>query len=505
MKKTISRLIFRERPWMWKIALVMVLLAGFAIRMVDLTDLPLDFASTRQLYSALKARAMYYEYLPDAPIWQQRVAARGDLGTIEPPVLETLVSQTWRLTGEHIWIARIYSSLFWILGGLALFLLARDLASTGAAFISTLIYLFAPYGVIASRAFLPDPLMVALIIYSLWALFRWQNTGKWKWVLLFGIFGGLALFVKNLSVFVVLGAFTGVILGAVGLKRALRSAQVWVMTILLILPVAIYTLWGMSSGSLEGQFSLRFFPALWDDPSFYFSWQSLMSVVTGFGVWFAGIVGVFLAGPRRERPILLGVWVGYIIFGFTFSYHFITHDYYHLSFIPIAVLSLAPLVKVVFEKFFERNPGFLPRLALVVLIVAGAAVQSYYGIGRLKASKYTNELAFWQEIGDLLGHESNVIGLTQDYGYRLAYWGWQSSSAWYTTADIEVRYLAGQVVDVAARFAEDTAGKQYFVVTTFGEFDSQPLIKEYLYSHYPIYAETDEYIIFDLQHPQEEP
>jgi 4-amino-4-deoxy-L-arabinose transferase-like glycosyltransferase len=137
---------------MWKMALVLMLLAGFAIRMYDLTNPPLDFAPTRQLFSALKARGMYYRYVTDAPAWQRAAAIRlGDVGNIEPPVMETIVSQTYRLTGEHLWIAHIYSSLFWVLGGLALFLLIQELTSSGAAIIGTLVYLFVPYGIIASR------------------------------------------------------------------------------------------------------------------------------------------------------------------------------------------------------------------------------------------------------------------------------------------------------------------------------------------------------------------
>jgi hypothetical protein len=40
-------------------------------------------------------------------------------------------------------------------------------------------------------------------------------------------------------------------------------------------------------------------------------------------------------------------------------------------------------------------------------------------------------------------------------------------------------------------------------VTMFGELDNQPVIKDYLYNHFPIYAQTDEYVIFDLQNPLE--
>lgn len=503
MKKAlINTIIFRERPWMWKVALVLILLAGFAIRIYDLTDLPLDFNPTRQLFSALKARGMYYRYVTDAPVWQREAAIRlGDVGNIEPPVLETIVAQTYRLTGEHLWIARVYSSLFWILGGLALFLLIRELASNGAAIIGTLVYLFVPFGIIASRVFMPDPLMVALIIFSLWTLFRWQNTSKWKWVILFGLFGGLAILVKNVAVFMVVGAFVGVILGARGLKRSIRDPQVWVMGFLLVLPTAIYTVFGTVSGSLVDQLALRFFPKMWLDPAFYFRWQNLMSSATGFGVWMAGIVGVFLAEKRRERPLLLGLWIGYIAFGFTFPYHFTTHDYYHLPVIPIAALSLAPLLKVVITRFFERNPGWFPRLVLVMLVIFGVAVQSWYARARLAVTDYRNEAFFWAEIGDKLGHDASVIGLTSDYGYRLAYWGWQGSSSWYSGGDIALRYLAGENIDLAQKFTEDVAGKQYFLVTVFSDFNDQPVIKDLLYSHYPIYAETDEYLIFDLQNP----
>jgi len=508
LKTLFDKIVFRERPWMWKMALVLMLLAGFAIRMYDLTDPPIDFNPTRQLFSALKARGMYYQYFTSAPADQRALAiALGDVGTVEPPVLETIVSQTYRLTGEHLWIARVFSSLFWVLGGLALFLLIREFASSGAAIIGTLVYLFVPFGIVASRAFMPDPLMVALIIFSIWALFRWQNTAKWKWAILFGVFSGLSIFIKNVAVFMVVGAFVGVILGAHGLKRSIRDLQVWVMAVLLVLPTAIYIVYStvIGSGSLESQLALRFFPQMWLDPAFYFSWQNLMSNATGFGLWVAGIVGVFLADKHRERPLLLGLWIGYILFGFTFPYHFTTHDYYHLTIIPIVALSLAPLVKVVFERFFTRNSDLFPRLILIVLVLFGVAVQSWYARARLAASTHYSEPAFWAEIGDKLGHTASVVGLTQDYGYRLAYWGWQGSSSWFTSADIAVRYMAGQNIDLAKKFAEDTAGKHYFLVTMFSEFDNQPEIKDLLYSHYLVVAKTDEYIIFDLQHPLSQP
>ena len=507
MKKESLLAIFKMRPWMWVVLLAATLAAGFAIRMIDLTDLPLDFAPTRQLFSALKARGMYYQYVTDAPEWQREAAiSLGGVGDFEPPIIETIVSQTYRITGEHIWIARIYSSLFWVLGGLALFLLIREMTSNGPALIGTLFYLFVPFGVQASRAFQPDPLMTALLVYYLWALFRWQNTRSWKWAILTGVFGGLALFAKNVSIFFIAGGLAGVVFGILGLKQAIRNLQVWVAGIMILLPSVIYSLVSpATSGALGGYFAMQFYPEMWIDPAFYFRWEYVINYITGFGTTLLAALSIFITDKKRERPLLAGLWIGYILYGLVFSYATYTHYYYQLPLIPLVALSISPMLHLFFDRFLKRSPGFLPRLVLVGLALGGLSVQAWYSRNTLVNNEYRHEAAFWAEIGDTLGHNASVVGLTQDYGYRLAYWGYQNSSAWLTSGDINARYMAGIDIDLLEMFQEETAGKQYFLVTMFGEFNNQPAIQELLYANYPIYAETDEYIIFDLQHPLTQP
>jgi 4-amino-4-deoxy-L-arabinose transferase-like glycosyltransferase len=447
---------------------------------------------------------MYYQADAHIPEPQRQLGiALGYTGIVEPPVLETLVAQTYRLAGEHLWIARLYSSLFWVVGGLALFLLIREMVSTGPALIGTLFYLFLPFGIVASRAFLPDPLMVALLCFSLWALVRWQSTATWKWAILFGLLTGAAVFVKNYSAFFIVGGLAGVILGMRGLKRSLRDPQVWVMGALLVLPVALFTLYGLFKLGTGSQFGLRFFPAMWKDPAFYFRWAFTVNVNVSLAVTLFAALGVLLAGPQ-ERPFLLGLWAGYLLFGMTFAYHIYSHDYYQLPLIPIVAISLGPALRAVLDRFLDRSPGLLGRLALAAIGLIGLLVPAWYARDLIVNADYRAEPAFWAEVGDTLGHtEGGVIGLTQDYGYRLAYWGWQGSTAWFTSADLGLRYLAGQDVDVLKNFQQDTAGKKYFVVTLLGELDKQPVVKDLLYKNYPIYAQTDEYVIFDLEHPME--
>ncbi|HEX2696690.1 MAG TPA: glycosyltransferase family 39 protein, partial [Anaerolineales bacterium] len=142
------------------LTLVIVFGLGLGIRLFDLTDLPLDFHPGRQLMAALKARGMFYQTAPNIRDWQKTMAIQQwkTRAEVEPDVLQQLVAFTYRFTGVELWVARVYSSLFWVVGGIFLFLLVRELLSTDGAVIATAYYLFFPYAVTASRSFQPDPL-----------------------------------------------------------------------------------------------------------------------------------------------------------------------------------------------------------------------------------------------------------------------------------------------------------------------------------------------------------
>ena len=105
-----------------------LLFLGLGLRLYDLTDQPIDFHPTRQLRGAIVARGMYYEMLPDADpeLRQKAINFWASTGEYEPPFLERMVALTYLIVGgEYPWIARIYNALLWIIGGAALFALAR--------------------------------------------------------------------------------------------------------------------------------------------------------------------------------------------------------------------------------------------------------------------------------------------------------------------------------------------------------------------------------------------
>src|ERR1041384_8658832 len=77
------------------IALVLIFGSALAIRLFDLTNLPLDFHPTRQLVSIIKARGLYYETQPDGvSTWQLETGIRMAKlkADVEPVVFEHIVS-----------------------------------------------------------------------------------------------------------------------------------------------------------------------------------------------------------------------------------------------------------------------------------------------------------------------------------------------------------------------------------------------------------------------------
>src|SRR5512146_3434805 len=79
---------------------------GLAIRLYDLTDLPLDFHPTRQMLAALKARGMYLQSSLTVPDWQRKMAVEQwkTKSEVEPETFEHLVAFTYRFTGEQLWV-----------------------------------------------------------------------------------------------------------------------------------------------------------------------------------------------------------------------------------------------------------------------------------------------------------------------------------------------------------------------------------------------------------------
>ncbi len=481
-----------------------LLLLGLGLRFIDLTDAPLDFSPTRQLRAAIITRGIYYLNLPEATATEREtaVALRESIVDFEPPLFETLVATTWRVTGiTELWVARIYAILFWGVAAGALAAAARRLATPGAALVSLAYMLFLPFAVIASRSFQPEPLMVMFLCLAIWAALGWAEEKNWKYALLAGLFGGLAALVKLFAAYMVAGLMVAVVWQALGLRAAFKNRQVWVMAALMLLPNLFAYFVGR--GDAAGNYFQAWFVALAGillTPEFYIRWALWLGQLVGLAFVFLGLFGLVLA-RGAGRAALLGVWLGYGIYGLSVPHQTITHDYYHLQLVPVIALSLAPLAAAVLPQV-AAQPRFW-RAAAVGLAVVAIALPGWLARSQMLSVDHRKDPEYWIQVGAHLPPEAKVIALTQQYGYPLSYYGWRQVRLWPVTGELALAEARG--VDTrpfAEQWAQYTEGMDVFLVTTSNQLERQPELREHLYANYEILLHQEGALtIFDLRQP----
>jgi hypothetical protein len=492
------------RNWLWWLLVGLVFVVGLAVRLYDLSDPPLDFHPTRQIHSALIARGMYYQQHPDIPEWQREIAvAHWQMeGLIEPQVFERITVWTYQLAGvPDLRIPRLYAILFWMAAAVFVVWLAVQIAGWGGGVIAALVFLIWPYGVIASRSFQPEPLMVLLLSAAFWAALRWQWAAEqgrlsWVWAIAAGLLSGMAICIKSVAVFFVAPALAALVL-SIGLRRAARAPQVWAIGVLAVLPYTFYLIDGLFlRGFLVSQFSQRFFPQMWLDPAFYLRWISNLERVFPFEMVLLAFLGTFLVRRSVYRWLLLALWAGYFVYGMTLPHHISTHDYYHLPlFLPVA-LGLAAAAELVFRHL--RGPAWVVRVVTFAVLAAALVINAYSARNTLKRFDAAALASDWYAVGQELGPHASVLALVDDYGSGLKYWGWLTPRLWLTEEERRWRDEPLTREAFSDYFAGQADGRDFFIAQR-AELSRQPVLELFLYRRYPVYFEVPGSVIFDLR------
>lgn len=496
---------FTETRWVYIFVLIGLLVLGVGLRLADLDDPPLEYHPTRQLRSAIIARSIYYQIDPDRDPALVEAARRATtpLETLEPPIFESIVAGTYLLLdSELLWIPRLYAILFWMIGGLALFDLARRMAGGDGALVALAYYLVLPFAVVTSRAFQPDAAMVMFIVLSAWAFYRWSETLQWRWAIGAGVLSGLGVLVKAPAIFplILIGALVAI--STLDMKSTLRSRQVWTVFALLISPSILYYLVTAGSSSTGYfQFWNMSFGHLLLQPRFYVLWLKFLDNLMNLVVIVAGAVGISFFTKSSHRFLVLGWWGGYILYGFFFPFQINTHEYYSLMFIPAVALAIAPLADQIFTK-----AALLPRnwkLYLLIPLLLVLAYPSWIVYSGMIGEDNRPDAIAWQGIGEALPQDGEIVALTDDYGTRVLYYGMRLVDTWPLSLDIDMQKQRdiNYQEDFTALFEQKTSGKDYFLVTAFHDLENQPQLKMQLYENYAVYSEGDGYIIFDLWVP----
>ncbi len=504
-----------SRPANWFLLFILLLSLGGLLRLIDITDEPLDFQPSRQLRNSLVAREIYYSVLPSATDEQRQLSKSfaDSVGKYEPPVIESIVAYSYFLTGgENIAVARVWVTLFWLMAGIALFDLMKRVVSPWSALIALSFYLVLPFSVQASRSFQPDPLMTSAFVIGIYFLYRWSELygvqelapasnsklfdskkDSWKFALLAAIFLGLATFVKIVIAFFVATSAIALVLFTLG-KDFYKSKQVWSMAVIMILPALLYYVLLNQGRSTEYFFSWTVaLINLITSTDFYTKWLAFLGTLFGQTILFLSIAGALIA-PSRMRWLLISLWIGYLLYGLTLPFQMYTHSYYHIQLIPLIALGLAVVIDPLVETVTKQNR--VRSVSFIALIVAIIGYQSYVARSVLIAESFRHEPAYWNSVGEAIPSDAKVIALTQDYGYRLMLYGWRKVDLWPLATELSETRNPDK--NNAEKFDELTAGMDYFLVTAFGQLEKQPELKKILDS-YPIAIEGEGFVLYQLK------
>jgi hypothetical protein len=161
----------------------------------------------------------------------------------------------------------------------------------------------------------------------------------------------------------------------------------------------------------------------------------------------------------------------------------------------VVALGLVPIIEAVAVRV-SRETRWL-KAALIAIVVFVVSYQAWIARSDLvaQAADYRREPAYWENMAKAVPVNANLIGLTQDYGYRLMYYGWRKIVLWpYVNGLTEAK---GTSFNAQAKFSELVAGRDDFLVTASGQLDAQPELKKIL-DGYTVIEQGDGFVLYDL-------
>jgi 4-amino-4-deoxy-L-arabinose transferase-like glycosyltransferase len=517
--------VFEGRQFLLLMTLLFIFTLATAIRVNYLAGSPI--LGERQYRSALIARAYYFETEESVPQWRKEaaLASRERSGLVEPPILEFLVALIYRLVkGEHLWVARLLSSTFWIVGGIFLYLIAKRIVSSDAAVFVTAYYLFVPLGLVVSISFLPEPFMVMMFLISLFAILKFYEEPSLPRLIFAGGISGLAILVKPFCLFAILGAFISLAIYKGKSWKCLFNFDSLVFLGVSISLGASYYIYGIFFDKfLAGNFQTSFFPYLYFKRTFWKGWLLTGAHAVGYSPLVLSPIGFLMLREGFSRVLLIGLCFGYIAFGLIYTFPTPISGHYHLQLIIIVSLALGPVISLIINNLVRISNKWyfwIPVVcALIILFLLNMQVLK----SRLAGYNKYEEPEIAQEIGKIVKHSTKTAYLASYYGMPLEYYGELSGTFWprrlvnldyiklkmKTTQNKDERYWPGGIIDWLFRWKEERELSieerlntidfipEYFIITYFREFNRHHNdLKKYLERNCVLIAKSDKYLIY---------
>jgi 4-amino-4-deoxy-L-arabinose transferase-like glycosyltransferase len=362
---------------------IFIVLAAFAVRLIAIDQPFIDPWSWRQSDVAAIARNFLengFHFTRPQIDWAGN--ERGYVGT-EFPVLPFVAAFFYRSAGVQEWIGRIQGVLFFVLALPFFFGLVRRIFGGVVASWATFFYTFAPLGIVASRAFMPDVPSLSLAIIGMYFFLRWIEEERFRWLILSAVLLSLALLIKVPMAIVGAPLFYLAVSDAqkrVPPRKIFARWEIWFFTAVVLVPSAI---WYWHAYRIAERFYPHHFFGAGGFQIMSLSWYWGIVRQTAFSsltlVLFTLAIFGAIIGSGGKFARLFHWWCAAMLLLVFFIGYGNRHQWYQLPFVPIAAVFAGCAC-----AWFAARTQFSRKLLVLgsVLLIASFAVSSYFCVQR---------------------------------------------------------------------------------------------------------------------------
>src|SRR3989344_402495 len=492
-----------------KLAFLLIIGFGFLIRVWKL-DIPLlEFYPTRQVQTAEITQNLLKDNLN---ILYPRVDYFGPEKSyylIEFPGYNSIVAIVHLiLGGVNDANGRIVSVLSYLLATIFLYLFTKKIFDEEVGLLTAFFFTISPLNVLVSRSFQPEEMMIAASVGSLLYLQQWATSNRNFFLIVSALFFAWAVLLKITALVFLFLPFFYII--------SIKRGGLFKKTILFFFAIGLLPslLWYFHAYSVSSKLTLSSLPGfdifLWFGPKLlldpkYFS--------TMFGVEFntvilpAGLL-LFLIGllsKIKSGQFIVYWWLaGVALYFAIFNKHSMTHEYYHMPFLPIASIFMA----LGFSNILTSLKGIILSKTLIAILLLilitimslpETSSRAYKPIGRF--SDVVNAGVAIQRIA---GENDLIVGI-MDRGPTAVYYA--NRVGWHFGLDREEQkkeftFYTGEEQDLTSA-EEDLEnyikkGAKFLVLATSEEFKKNENFQKYVYNNFELIDRGDKYLIFSL-------
>lgn len=477
-----------------------ILAIGLLVRLYKI-DIPLlEFYPSRQVQTAEITRNFYRGGLNILSSTVHYLGPGPGTFLVEFPLYNYVVAGIYTLTGEvNEVLGRLFSIFGWLISCYFLFQLAKKYTSDFGAKVALFFYTFSPLSILVSRSFQPDQWMLTLSLGAIYFLLKGLFLPS-------AIFASAAILLKIPAALFTLIPVTFLLLEK-GSEKLSNKINYFVIIVVPALLWYLYaTIVGKSGDALKEATTIAnwFGPELFLKSEFYsniFGFEHNLVLLPVGLLLFA--TGLFMR--LRKNQHLLYWWLSSIVLYFIiFNKHNMTHEYYHLPFLPVAAIFVGigseKIFKALNSIIFSRNILiFIFAVLIIIMMLPPTISRAYKPIERFK---YVVEVS---RIIQAMTKANDLIIGSMDAGPTLVYYsdrvGWSfevnrgESIEQFAFYGVKDKKIIDPIDDLEQK---RKLGAKIFASAYKPQFLENETFTKYIYKNYKILKETENYIIFDL-------